>query len=133
MPVWHSCRPPFSLLGRVRAPGRSSLARPLTVLDGMAMAKGIEVGTIDGAQSEIADMRHSFVARNGKKLGIDLASLYYEGDFSQNAYLELNDYIYVASNLDNEIYVLGEVANPGRRKMPQKLTVTQAVAEAVGE
>lgn len=122
----------FSIIGRVRKPGSYTLDRPTSILEGIALAEGIQIGSVRGSAYELADFERSFVARNGAKLDVDLARLYYEGDFSQNAYLEPSDYIYVASNLDNEIYVLGEVANPGRRKMPQKLTVTQAVAEAGG-
>jgi len=122
----------FSIIGRVRKPGSYTLDRPTSILEGIALAEGIQIGTVRGSNYELADFERSFVARDGEKLAVDLAKLYYEGDFSQNAFLEPSDYIYVASNLDNEVYVLGEVANPGRRKMPQKLTVTQAVAEAGG-
>ena len=72
------------------------------------------------------------MVRKGRKLDVDLGKLYYRGDFSQNAYLEPDDYIYIASNIQNEIYVIGNVNNPGRRKMPVKLTLTQAIAEAGG-
>lgn len=122
----------FSIIGRVRKPGSYTLDRPTSILEGIALAEGIQIGSVRGSAYELADFERSFVARDGVKLDVDLARLYYEGDFSQNAYLEPSDYIYVASNLDNEIYVLGEVQNPGRRKMPKKLTVTQAVAEAGG-
>lgn len=122
----------FSIIGRVKKPGSFTLDRPTSVLEAIALAEGIQTGSVRGAAFELADFERSFVARNGKKLNVDLARLYYEGDFSQNAYLEPDDYIYVASNLDNEIYVLGEVREPGRRKMPVTLTLAQAIAEAGG-
>lgn len=122
----------FSIIGRVQKPGSYTLDRPTSILEGIAMAQGIQVGTVRGSAFELADFERSFVARRGKKLAVNLASLYYEGDFSQNAYLEPDDYIYVASNLDNEVYVLGSVNDAGRRKMPVKLTITQAIGEAGG-
>lgn len=122
----------FAIIGRVKKPGAYPLDRPTSILEGIALAEGIQIGSISNSAFELADFERSFVARNGKKLSVDLARLYYEGDFSQNAYLEPDDYIYIASNTDNEFYVLGAVTNPGRYKMPMKRTITQAVAEAGG-
>ncbi len=122
----------FSIIGRVKKPGSYTLDRPTSVLEAIALAEGIQVGTVNSSAFELADFERSFVARKGKKLNVDLARLYYEGDFGQNAYLEPDDYIYVASSLENEIYVLGEVRDPGRRKMPVKLTLARAIAEAGG-
>lgn len=122
----------FSIIGRVKKPGSYTLDRPTSVLEAIALAEGIQVGTVHSSAFELADFERSFVARKGKKLNVDLARLYYEGDFSQNAYLEPDDYIYMASSLENEIYVLGEVRDAGRRKMPVKLTLARAIAEAGG-
>lgn len=122
----------FEIIGRVKKPGSFVLDRPTSVLEGIALAEGIQIGSVRSSAFELADFERSFVARGGRKLDVDLARLYYEGDFSQNAFLEPNDYIYVASSLDNEIYILGEVRDPGRRKMPVKLTLARAIAEAGG-
>ncbi len=122
----------FSIIGRVKKPGSYTLDRPTSVLEAIALAEGIQIGTVRSAAFELADFERSFVARKGRKLGVDLARLYFEGDFSQNAFLEPDDCIYVASSLENEIYVLGEVREPGRRKMPVKLTLARAIAEAGG-
>ncbi|MEM1442563.1 MAG: SLBB domain-containing protein, partial [Verrucomicrobiota bacterium] len=122
----------YAIIGRVRQPGTYTLDRPTSILEAIAQAQGVQVGNVRGSAFELADLERSFVARKGKKLDVDLARLYFEGDFSQNAFLEPDDYIYVASALENEVYVLGEVNNPGRRKMPAKLTVAQAIGEAGG-
>jgi len=122
----------FTVIGRVREPGSYQLTRPTRILAGIAAARGIEIGRVSEVVQEIADLDRSFVARYGRKLDVDLAKLYYEGDFSQNAYLEPNDYIYVASSLRNEIYVLGEVNNPGRYKLTSRLTAATAVSMAGG-
>lgn len=122
----------FSIIGRVRQPGTYTLDRPTSILEAISLAQGIETGNLRGSAFELADFERSFVVRDGRKLAVDLGRLYYEGDFSQNAYLEPDDYIYIASSLKNEIYVLGAVANPGRVKMPVRLTLAQAIAEAGG-
>ncbi|HRQ87693.1 MAG TPA: polysaccharide biosynthesis/export family protein [Bacteroidia bacterium] len=122
----------FSIIGRVKKPGSFTLDRPTSVLEAISLAEGIQIGTIRNSAFELADFERSFVARKGRKLSVDLARLYYEGDFSQNAYLEPDDYIYIASTLENEVYILGEVREPGRRKMPVKLTLARAIAEAGG-
>jgi len=122
----------FSIIGRVKSPGSYTLDRPTSILEAIARADGIQIGSVRGSAFELADFERSFVARDGRKLDVDLAELYYEGDFSENAFLEPEDYIYVASNVDNEIYVLGAVDDPGRRKMPVNLTLAQAIGEAGG-
>ena len=122
----------FPVIGRVKKPGSFVLDRPTTVLEGIAKAEGVEVGTIRGSAFGLADFQRSFVSRKGKKLNIDLAKLYHEGDLSQNQYLQPGDYLYVASALENECYVLGAVRRGGRIKMPTKLTITSAIATAGG-
>ena len=122
----------YAIIGKVRNPGSFVLDRPTTILEAIATAKGVQIGSVAGANYELADFNHSFVARRGRKLDVDFAKLYFEGDFSQNAYLEPDDYVYIASNLQNEVYVLGSVKVPGRLKMPSDLTVVGAIAHAGG-
>ncbi|MCP5541111.1 MAG: polysaccharide biosynthesis/export family protein [Akkermansiaceae bacterium] len=120
----------YTIIGRVREPGSYTLDRPTTVLEGIASAQGIEVGSVSGSAFELADLDRSFVARHGQKLDIDIASLYQRGNLEENAYLQPNDYIYVASALKNEFYVLGAVNNPGRFKITTDTTVTRAINQA---
>lgn len=122
----------FTILGRVQEPGTFPLTRPTTVLEGIALARGVEVGTIRGSAYGLADFCRSFVSRDGRKLDVDLSLLYHEGDLSQNAQLQPNDYIYVASLLRNEFFILGAVNAPGRVKMPDRITVTKAIAMSGG-
>jgi protein involved in polysaccharide export with SLBB domain len=82
--------------------------------------------------SELADLRRSFVVRGGKKLSLDMERLYAQGDLTQNVFLEPGDYIYVASNVDQECYVLGSVGAPGEVPLDTPLTVTGAIAAAKG-
>ena len=122
----------ITILGRVRESGVYPLDRPTTVIEAIAMAKGLEIGAVGGTALEIADLDYSFVARDGKRLDVDLAKLYYQGDFSQNAQLRPNDYIYIASSLRNRFYVLGAVKTPGQLRMPTRVTLTGAIALSGG-
>ena len=122
----------IAVIGRVREPGSFPLDRPTSILEAIAAANGIEVGSVGGSAFELADLDHSFVARNGRKLSVDLSKLYFQGDFSQNAMLEPDDYVFIASSLRNEYYILGAVNNPSRRKMPTKMTVLRAISDAGG-
>jgi len=122
----------YAIIGKVRNPGSFILDRPTTILEAIATAKGVEIGSVAGANQELADFSRSFVARRGRKLDVDFGKLYFQGDFSQNAYLEPDDYVYIASNIKNEVYVLGSVKTPGRLKMPENLTVVGAIAHAGG-
>lgn len=122
----------FAVLGRVKRPGTYPLDRPITILEGIARAQGVEIGTIRGSAFGLADFEHSFVSRGGRKLDVNLSRLYSEGDLSQNVQLQPNDYLYIASILKSQYYVLGAVNSPGRIKMPNKLTVTKAVSLAGG-
>lgn len=122
----------YAVLGRVQNPGTFPIDRPVTILEGIARARGVEIGTIRGTSYQLADFEHSFVARGGRKLSVDFSKLYHEGDLSQNVFLQPDDYIYIASVLDREIYVLGAVNSPGRIKMPNPLTAASAIAVAGG-
>jgi protein involved in polysaccharide export with SLBB domain len=63
---------------------------------------------------------------------VDFAKLYFEGDLSQNVYLEPQDYIFLASNLSNEYYVLGSVARPGAQGFSNRASVISAVTRREG-
>jgi protein involved in polysaccharide export with SLBB domain len=81
---------------------------------------------------ELADLNHSFLIRNGKRLPVDFERLFQRGDLSQNIAMEPDDYLYFASASANEIYVLGEVINPGVLAFAQRATVISALAARGG-
>lgn len=122
----------ITILGRVRESGVYPLDRPTTVIEAVALAKGLEIGAVGGVALEIADLNYSFIARGGRRLDVDLAKLFLEGDFTQNALLQPNDYIYIASSLRNRFYVLGAVNSPGQLRMPTRMTLIGAIALSGG-
>lgn len=122
----------YFMLGKVNAKGAYVLDRPLTLLEAVARAKGLETGLYQRNTVEMADLGHSFLIRNGQKLGVDFEKLFQEGDLSQNVLLEPNDYIYFASMAAREIYVVGEVMSPGPIGFGANATVLTAIADRGG-
>lgn len=122
----------YVILGKVIDKGVFTLDRPITLLEAIARSRGIETGLFEQSTVEVADMDRSFVIRSGKRLDVDFAKLYFEGDLSQNMYLEPQDYIFLASNLSNEYYVLGAVAQPGAQGFSNRASIISAVTRREG-
>jgi protein involved in polysaccharide export with SLBB domain len=126
------------LLGRFQEPGIYSLPGPTTLLEAISMAGGSVtfVGTreITGGPmgEELADLRRSFIVRNGQLLPVDFFRLLREGDLSQNIYLQPGDFVYFASSYAREVYVLGAVVQPRPVPYSDGMTVATAVAGAYG-
>lgn len=59
-----------------------------------------------------ADLRRAYLSRNGNKIAADFYTLYFEGDLAQDVDLKAEDIIFIPSNINNIVYVLGAVANP---------------------
>jgi len=104
----------YFVLGKIAKRGVYTLDRPITLLEAVARAQGMETGmSSDRTLIDLADLSHSFVARHGKKLPVDFERLFQQGDLSQNIALEPNDYIYFPASEMKEVYVLGAVVRPG--------------------
>ena len=103
----------YLVLGAVVNKGVFTLNRPLTLIEAIAQAGGLETGVFEHNTVELTDLSHSFLVRHGHRLPIDFEKLFQNGDLSQNVPLEPDDYLYFASSGANEIYVLGAVQSPG--------------------
>ncbi|MHC1768351.1 MAG: polysaccharide biosynthesis/export family protein [Verrucomicrobiia bacterium] len=103
----------YFILGKVANEGVFTLDRPLTVLEAVARAKGLQTGAGERGTVDVADLSRSFLVRQGQRVPVDFVKLFYQGDLSQNIPLEPNDYLYFAAAEPQEIYVLGEVLSPG--------------------
>lgn len=103
----------YFVLGKVANEGVFTLDRPLTVIEAVARAKGLQTGAGERSGTEMADLSRSFLVRQGQRVPVDFEKLFRQGDLSQNIALEPNDYLYFASAAPLEIYVLGEVFSPG--------------------
>jgi protein involved in polysaccharide export with SLBB domain/capsular polysaccharide biosynthesis protein len=122
----------YYMLGKINLKGSFSLDRPLTLIEAVAKAKGLETGLYQRTTVELADLGHSFLVRDGQKLPVDFEKLFLEGDLSQNIPIEPNDYIYFASTAAQDIYVLGEVINPGPLGFVSSASVLTAITDRGG-
>ena len=103
----------YFVLGAVMNKGVYTFDRPLSVIEALARAGGMETGLYGRDTVDLADLAHSFLVRNGQRVPVDFDRLFQQGDLSQNVALEPDDFLYFALASANEIYVLGQVANPG--------------------
>ena len=122
----------FFILGKIVDKGAFTLDRPLTLLEGVAQAGGLETGLYQQNTVELADFKRSFLIRNQQRVAVDFEKLFREGDLSQNILLEPNDYLYFPSATANEIYVLGAIKSPGAQGLDMNASVIQAVTLAGG-
>src|ERR1044071_308653 len=126
------------LLGRVQIPGIYPLAAPMTLLEAISLAGGtlglssFRDQSAAGMTEELADLRRSFVLRQGKLLPVDFQRLLVQGDFSQNIYLEPDDFVYFPAATAREVYVLGAVNQPGAVPYTEELSVARAIASVYG-
>jgi protein involved in polysaccharide export with SLBB domain/capsular polysaccharide biosynthesis protein len=123
----------YYVLGKVVNKGAYVLDRPLTILEAVARAQGLETGLLENQTSfELADLQRSFVMRGHKRLEVNLEKLFLEGDLSQNVPLEPEDYLYFAGANMKEVYVLGQVRNPGPATWTPGMGVVGAIAARMG-
>ncbi|MEW6157192.1 MAG: polysaccharide biosynthesis/export family protein, partial [Verrucomicrobiota bacterium] len=118
----------YFVLGKVNLKGAFVLDRPITVLEAVARAKGLETGLFERSSVELADLSRSFLIRNGQRIPLNFERLFFEGDLSQNTMLEPGDYLYFPSTSLNEIYVLGEVMSPGILGFTPQSTLIAAIS-----
>ena len=122
----------FTILGKVKAPNRYILANNARLTDAIAMAGGLATGLFNGDSVEIANLKDAYLMRDGKILPIDFRAALYQGDMLNNIPLMNNDYIYIPSNLNTAVYILGEVNSPSVVGYKKDLTLLKAVTFAKG-
>jgi len=120
------------VLGRLNRPGLYPLSSSLTLLEALALAGGPARSTSLVSTEELADLRHSFVMRQGQLIPVDFYRLLREGDTSQNIYLQPDDFVYVPSGLSQEVYVLGAVRFPRTVPYSEHMTLVSALTQASG-
>ena len=123
----------ISILGRMNKPGIYPVEGSMTLLESLSLAGGTaRSSSTTSTTEELADLRHSFVVRQGQFLPVDFYRLLREGDTSQNIVLQAEDFIFVPSALANEVYVLGAVRNPRAVTYTEKMSLVSAIAGASG-
>lgn len=113
------------VLGQVDKPGVVPITDvPLTITDLITQAGGLKPE---------ADLQAATLMRGGVSRSIDLYSLYYEGNVSQNLSVQSGDILTVPENRYNKVFVLGEVAKPQSIVMPRgRITLAEALSDSGG-
>jgi protein involved in polysaccharide export with SLBB domain len=122
----------YYILGKVVTKGVFPLDRPMTVIEAVARAQGLETGLYERNTVDMADLSRSFLIRNGQRQKIDLEKLFYDGDLTQNIVIEPDDFLFFGAASVHENYVLGEVMNPGPVGYMQSATVITAITDRGG-
>lgn len=122
----------YYLLGKVAKPGVFTLDQPLTIIQAVARAHGLETGLTGGNVVELADLSRSFLVRQKKQFPVNFEKLFLEGDLTQNVALEPDDYLFFAPSELNEVYVLGEVNSPGPVPYSPDTTLVGALSAGRG-
>jgi len=122
----------YYMLGKVATKGVYTLDRPMTVLEAIARAHGLENGLVDRNIVDLADFQRSFLMRGGKRFALNFEKLFQEGDLSQNIAIEPGDYLYFPSTNVKEVYVVGEVRLPGPVSYTPETTVIAAISARGG-
>src|SRR4030095_8957669 len=65
----------YYMLGKVMTKGVYVLDRPITVLEAIARAHGLESGLVDRNVIDLADFKRSFLARGGKRYPLNFERL----------------------------------------------------------
>jgi polysaccharide export outer membrane protein len=120
--------------------GVYDLTRRTTLLQLLCTASGGSggVGTVTASapvssgNAKVADYRHSYVLRNGKRIKEDFHKLFVGGDTSEDITLESNDAIFIPLLADRNVYVLGAVNAPKSIEYRESMTVMDAILESGG-
>lgn len=113
----------ISVAGEVNAPGNYKVNRPVTLMHMFSVVQGFTAK---------ADLKKSYLLRNGTKLNVDIHALVKEDDFSQNIWLKPNDVIFIHDNFDSRVKIAGEVELPQVITYQEGMTVMDAVLLAGG-
>lgn len=79
-----------------------------------------------------ADLRRAHLSRKGQTVASDFYALYFDGDLTQDVVLEAEDIIFIPSNINNIVYVLGAVTTPQPLQYREGMRVLDAVLGAGG-
>lgn len=97
---------------------------PITLLDAIDLAGGV---------AENADTRNIKWTHNGVDSTISLQDILQYGDLSQNHLLSNGDIVYVPTNENSKVYIMGEVGRQASLRMGNHgLSLTQALGDAGG-
>ena len=122
----------YWVLGGVENPGTFPIQRPTTLIAALSQSQGLALGEVNNESEENVDLANAILIRNNKRIPVNFKALIQEGDMSQNVYVQPNDYIFLPSRTQSNVYVLGQANNPGPVTHNGDTTLLSAIASAGG-
>lgn len=122
----------FTILGKVINKGVYTLDRPMSLVEAVANAGGMETGLYEKSTVELADLDRSFISRDGQPMKVNFRKLFLESDMKENLSIEPGDFIYIASSVMNQYYVFGAVRSPGVQGFSPGASVASTMARREG-
>jgi polysaccharide export outer membrane protein len=113
------------VLGKVAKPGVYTLKQDVPVLHALFLAGGV---------ADSGDLAAAFIIRGKDRIPVDLWRLIQKGDLSQNVMIKHEDTVVIPAGgeLQNAVYIMGEVAKPGVYSQPEALSLLKLVTLAGG-
>jgi polysaccharide export outer membrane protein len=111
------------VLGQVRQPGVYHMKNDYTLLEAISEAGGV---TPDGY------LGGAYLVRDDEILLVNFSQLIEKGNMGENIPLWADDVIYIPSNKDQKVFVLGEVNKQSAISIGEKLSLLEAIAETGG-
>jgi polysaccharide export outer membrane protein len=119
-------------LGQVSKPGSINLVGGERILDLLSRCGGLaRSGSSENTES-LADLEGAIYVRGNRLLPVDFTALITRGVQKQNVTVHPGDFLYIPSNVDRQIFVLGAVNSPDVITMRTGFSVSRAVAAAGG-
>jgi len=122
----------YFLLGSVAREGVFTLDRPITIVEAVARARGLQTALQQRNLVEVADLQRAFLVRQGGRVAVDFEKLFEHGDLSQNIPLAPDDYLYFPPADLKQVYVVGEVLTPGVVPCTAETSALRAITELGG-
>jgi protein involved in polysaccharide export with SLBB domain/capsular polysaccharide biosynthesis protein len=122
----------YFVLGSVARGGVFTLDRPITIIEAVARARGLQTALQQRNLVEVADLQRAFLVRRGERVTVDFEKLFQQGDLSQNIPLAPNDYLFFPPADFKQVYVVGAVTTPGIARYTTTTSALRAIAEQGG-
>lgn len=117
-----------AIIGAVKNNGQFDWNKGDRVLDIIAQAGGLLYTQTELGSRTTANLKASYLSRNGRELDIDFYKLLRLGDMRYNIVLQPDDFIYIADAEESTIIVMGEVYNPRIIPYTRNINVVEALS-----
>lgn len=121
-----------AVLGALKSPGNYKWHKGDRVIDVIAEAGGLLYTQTEFGARTIANLKASYISRDGKELDVDFYRLLQLGDMKQNIKMEPADFVYIANSEDSNIVVMGEVNSPKILPYTRDISLIEALSMCGG-